>query len=100
MWERDLAVLIFVKHIRELTIKFIFANNTGISSLSIAGKLLANIPLNRLNENRNQTGLLPEDMINRHDLYSKATASEVSITKCEPLYDLCRSYQSIWHSQS
>ena len=35
-------------------------NHRGISLLSIAGKILANILLNRLNEHLDQTGLIPE----------------------------------------
>ena len=63
--------------------------------LSIPGKILANIRLNRLNEHPDQTGLLPESQCgvqegqrnNRHDLYSKATPREMSRTKCGPLYE-------------
>ena len=35
-------------------------NHRGISLLSIAGKILANILLNRLNVHLGQTGLIPE----------------------------------------
>ena len=82
-------------------------NHRGISPLSIVGKILANFLLNRLNEHFDQAGLLPESRCgfrkkrnNRHDLYSKATPREMSRTKCVLLHDLCRSHQSVRHSQS
>ena len=37
---------------------------------------------------------------NRHDLHSKTASREMPGTDCGPLHDLCRPYQSIWHSQS
>ena len=51
-----------------------------IPLLSIAGKILA----------RN----------NRHDLHSTTASRKMPGTECGPLHDLCRHYQSIWHSQS
>ena len=72
-----------------------------ISLLSIALKILAKILLNRLNEHLDQIGLLlGSKRNNRHDLYSKATPSEMSRTIYGPLYDLCRPHQSIRHSHS
>ena len=48
-------------------------NHRGISLLSIAGKILAKILLNRLNAHIDKAGLIPESQCgwdNRHDLYS------------------------------
>ena len=116
-------------------------NHQSISLLSFAGKILARILLNRLNEHLEQSGLLPEnqcgfrknrgtiDMIftarqlqencwtvrastrkpvwiqekqrnNRHDLYSTTASRKLPGTECGPLHELCRPYQSVWHSQS
>ena len=33
-----------------------------------------------------------------HDLHSKTASKEMPGTECGPLHDLCRPYQSIWHS--
>ena len=50
-------------------------NHRDISLLSIAGKILAKILLNRLNVHLDQKGLIKESQIrqrnNRHDLHSK-----------------------------
>ena len=37
---------------------------------------------------------------NRHHLHSKTASRKMPGTECGPLHDLCRPYQSIWHSQS
>ena len=37
---------------------------------------------------------------NRHDLYSTTVSRKMPGTECGPLHDICRPYQSIWHSQS
>ena len=55
-------------------------NHRGISLLSIAGKILAKILLNRLNVHLDQKGLIPESQCgfrkkqrdNRHDLHSNS----------------------------
>ena len=77
-------------------------NHRGISILSIAGKILARVLLNRLNELLEQSGLLPESQCgfrrqrnNRHALYSKTASREMPGTKCGPLDELCRPYQSL-----
>ena len=79
-------------------------NHWGISLLSIAGKILAKIKLNRLNENLDRAGPILESQRawihegqrnNRHDLYSEATAREMARTNCGHLHDLRRPYQSI-----
>ena len=36
---------------------------------------------------------------NRHDLHSTTASRKMPGTECGPLYDPCRPYQSIWHSQ-
>ena len=36
----------------------------------------------------------------RHDLHSRTVSRKMPGTECGPLHDLCRPYQSIWHSQS
>ena len=81
------------------------ANRRGISLLSIAGKVLARVPLNRLNE---QSRLVPESQCGFikdrgtiwHDLHSKAASREMPGTEHGFLHDLCWLYQSIWYSQS
>ena len=78
-------------------------NHRGISLLSIAGKILARVLLNRLNEHHERSGLLQESQCgfrgkqrnNRHDLYSTTASGKMPGTECGPLYDLCRPYQSI-----
>ena len=65
-------------------------NHRKISLLSIAGKILAKILLNRLNAHLDQSGLKPENVSvgsgkkrdNRHDLYSLTTSREMSRAKC------------------
>ena len=37
---------------------------------------------------------------NRQCLHSTTASRKMSGTECGPLHDLCRPYQSIWHSQS
>ena len=75
--------------------------------ISIAGKFLARVLLNRLNEHLEQSWLLPELVRiqerrrdKRHDLYSTTVSIKMPGTECGPLHDLWRHYQSIWHSQS
>ena len=82
-------------------------NHRGISLLSIAGKILARVLLNRLNEHLERSGLLPESQCgfrknrnNTHDLHSTTASRKMPGTECGPLHDLCRPYQSLWHSQS
>ena len=78
-------------------------NHRGISLLSIAGKILARVLLNQLNEHLERSGLLPESQCgfrkkqrnNRHDLYSMTASRKMPGTECGPLHDLCRPYQSI-----
>ena len=76
-------------------------NHRGISLLSIAGKILARVLLNRLNEHLERSGLLPESQCqekqknNRHDLHSTTDSRKMPGTECGPLHDLCRPYQSI-----
>ena len=83
-------------------------NHRGISLLSIAGKVLARVLLNRLNEQLEQSGLLPESQCGfRKD---RGTTDMIFIArqlqeKCkEQNMDLymtfCWPYQSIWYSQS
>ena len=77
----------------------------GISLLSIAGKVLARVLLNRLNEHLEQAGLLPESQCRfRKD---KGTigiiftvSREMPGTEHGHLHDLCWLYQSILYSQS
>ena len=86
----------------------VFDNHRGISLLSIAGKILARVLLNRLNEHLERSGLLPESQCgfrkNRGTIDMIFTARQLQEkrpgTECGPLHDLCRPYQSIWHSQS
>ena len=61
----------------------VYDNHRGISLLSITGKILARVLLNRLNEHIEQSGRLPEsecgfrkdkgtiDMILQHDSFKK-----------------------------
>ena len=73
-------------------------NHRGISLLSIAGKILARVLLNRLNWHLEQSGLLPESQCgfrNRHDLYSTTASRKMPRTECGLLHDLCRPYQCI-----
>ena len=75
-------------------------NHRGISLLSIAGKVLARVLLNRLNEHLEQSELLPvwiqeRQRNNRHDLYSRTASRKMPGTECGPLHDLCRPYQRI-----
>ena len=76
-------------------------NHRGISFLSIAGKILARVLLNRLNEYLERSGLLPESQCgfrktggtnNRHDLRSTTASRKMPGTECGPLHDLCRPY--------
>ena len=75
---------------------------TTIFILSVAGKILSKILLNRFNKHFGQTGLLADSqyavqeghMKNRHGLYIKATPRVMPRTKCEPIHDLCRRNQS------
>ena len=72
-------------------------NYRGISLSSIAGKILARVLLNRLNEYLEQSGLLSESQCgfrkkqrnNRHDLYSTTASRKMPGTECGPLHDLC-----------
>ena len=80
-------------------------NHRGISLLSIAGKILARVLLNRLNLHL-ENGLLPEsqcgfrknrgttDMI----FAARQLQEKMSGTKHGPLFHLCRSHKSIRHS--
>ena len=78
-------------------------NHRGISLLSVAGKILAKVLLNRLNEHLEQLGLLPESQCgfrkNRGTIDMIVTARQLQEklpeTECGPLHDLCRPYQSI-----
>ena len=79
-------------------------NHRGSSLLSIAGKILARVLLNRLNEHLEQSGLLPENQCgfrkDRGTTDMIFTARQLQ-EKCQeqnvdrPLHDLCRPYQSI-----
>ena len=75
-------------------------NHRGISLLSVAGKILARVLLNRLNEYLEQSGLLPESQCgfwkDRGTIDMIFTARQLQ-EECGPLHDLCRSYQSIRH---
>ena len=80
-------------------------NHRGISLLSIAGKILARVLLNRLNEHlmastRKPVLIQERQRNNRHDFDSATASRKMPGTECGPLKDLCRPYQSIWHSQS
>ena len=77
-------------------------NHTGISLLSIAGKILARVLLNRLNEHLEQSGptrkplwIQEKQRNNRHDLHSTTASRKMPGTECGPLRDFCRPYQSI-----
>ena len=78
-------------------------NHRCIYLLSVAGKILARVLLNRLNEHLERSGLLPESQCgfrkkqrnNRHNLYSTTASRKMPGTECGPLIDLCRPYQSI-----
>ena len=78
-------------------------NHRGISLLSIAGKILGRVLLNRLNEHLERPGLLPESQCgfrkNRGTIDMIFTARQLHEkspgTECGPLHDLCRPYQSI-----
>ena len=101
------------KKIKDATIIHVFKrkgnpqvcdNHRGMSLLSIAGKILARVLLNRLNKHLEQSELLPvwiqkRQRNNRHDLYSTIVSRKMPGTECGPQQDLCRSYQSIWHSR-
>ena len=71
-------------------------NHRGISLLSIAGKILAKILLNRLNVHLDQTGLIQKSMWiqkrqrdNRHDIHSKTASGEMPRTECRSIHDVC-----------
>ena len=74
-------------------------NHRGISLLSISGKILARVLLNRLNGHLEQSELLPESQErqrnNRQYLYSTTASRKMSGTECGPLHELCRPYQRI-----
>ena len=73
-------------------------NHRGITLLSIAGKILARVLLNRLNEHLELSGLLPESQCgfrkNRGIIDMIFTARQLQ-DKGGSLHDLCRPYQSI-----
>ena len=73
-----------------------------LGRLSIAGKILARILLNRLNEHLNSQGYyLKADSGKTEEQYTARQLQEkMQGTECGPLRDLCRTYQfeSIWHS--
>ena len=72
-------------------------------ALSIVGKILARVLLNRLNEHLERSGLLPESQCgfkkNRGTIDMIFTARQLQDkmpgTECGPLHDLCRPYQRI-----
>ena len=79
-------------------------NHRGISLLSIAGKILARVLLNRLNEHLEQSGLLTESQCgfrkkqrnNRQDLYSTTASSKMPGTECGTLYvDLTKAFDTV-----
>ena len=55
MWRNDASIIHVYKSVTTPE-----ANHRGISLISIAGKVLAKIMLNRLNVHLDQTGLIPE----------------------------------------
>ena len=70
-------------------------NHRGISLLSIVGKVLERVLLNRLNEHLEQSGFLPEvqrgirkDRETIHILHSNAVSREMPETEHGPLHDL------------
>ena len=82
----------------------VFDNHRGISLLSIAGKILARVLQNRLNEHLEQSGLLTESQFgfrkkqrnNRHDLYSTTASRKMPGTVCGPLYvDLTKAFDTV-----
>ena len=76
-------------------------NHQGISLFSIAGKILARVLLNRLNEHlehastRKPVWVQERQRNNKHDLYNMTALRKMPGTECGPLHDLCRPYQSI-----
>ena len=74
-------------------------NHRGISLLSIAGKILAKILLNRLNDHLYQKGLIPESQCGfRKDKGTIDTiftdSGEMPRTECRSIHDICRPHQS------
>ena len=76
------------------------ANHHGISLLSIAGKILAHVLLNRLMTHlehdllpESQSGFRNEKRNNWHDLWRSSAAGKMSRTKHRPLYCVPWSHQ-------
>ena len=80
-------------------------NYRGISLLSIAGKILAKVLLNRLNEYLDQAGLLAESRFRKdrgtiNMVFKARQLREMSRTKCRPLHDLCHPHQYLSRMKS
>ena len=81
-------------------------NHPGISLLSIAGKILARVLLNRLNETWNGQGFYQKASVDsvwiqekqrnkRHDLHSTTASRKMPGTECGPLHDLTKAFDTV-----
>ena len=69
-------------------------NDRCISILSIAGKILAKVLLNRLNVSkgtypRKSMWIQKRQRDNRHDFHSKTASGEMPRTECRSIHDVC-----------
>ena len=64
-------------------------NHRGISLLSTAGKVLARVLLNRLDEHLEQSGIQKGQRNNWHDRHSRIALKEMPGTEHGRLNDLC-----------
>jgi len=69
-------------------------NHRGISLLSIAGKVLARVLLNRLNGHVNRNSVIPESQCGfRHELCCKTNTGEVSRTSPGSTHGVYKSHK-------
>ena len=80
-------------------------NHRGISLLSIAGKILARVLLNRLNEHIEQSGLLPEsqcefrkDRVTRDMIFTERQLQDKCREQNVDLYTTFKKYGKVWLS--